>query len=212
MANERLEFLGDAVLDLIVVEGLWHRYPSGSEGELSKLKAMLVSGSALHLVAESLHLGEFILMSASEARNGGRRRSSILEDTMEALIAALYLDGGIKAASCFVEKYILSRAAGIASEKIDINYKSRLLEFAQGQGLSAPHYWTIEERGPDHMKEFVIDVLIGNNNLGRGTGRSKKSAQQDAARKALIRIEQSPLLLPYTSSHLNTEQINQAAQ
>lgn len=187
-ANERLELLGDAVLDLIVVEGLWRRYPYHREGDLSKLKAMLVSGEALHRVAEELHLGGYILMSESEARNGGRRRSSILEDTFEALIAALYLDGGMPVARRFVERHVLSRAEGLTTGRVDINYKSQLLEFAQGRGLPAPSYQTVAERGPDHLKEFEVEVVVGGRHVGMGFGGSKKAAQQIAARDALSRV------------------------
>ncbi len=190
-ANERLELLGDAVLDLIVVEGLWRQFPQHQEGELSKLKAMLVSGQALHQVAQGLHLGEFIVMSESEARNGGRCRSSILEDTFEALVAALYLDGGMPAAKKFVERHILSRAEGLARGNVDINYKSQLLEFAQAHGMTAPHYQVLSERGPDHQKEFEVEVFLAGRSVGHGTGANKKSAQQLAARDAILHISAS---------------------
>jgi len=192
-ANERLELLGDSVLDLIVVDDLWHRYPNMQEGDLSKLKSMLVSGTALHRVAEELQLGSFILMSESEARNGGRRRCSILEDTLEAIIAALYLDGGIPVARKFVCKYILCRADYLTATEADNNYKSQLLEFAQGRGMSSPHYEIVGEKGPDHRKEFEIEVYIGNILSGRGSGNSKKIAQQNAAQDALNKIQSNVL-------------------
>jgi len=190
-ANERLELLGDAVLDLIVVEGLWKSFPHLQEGDLSKLKSMLVSGQALNAVARELHIGDHILMSESEARNGGRTRGSILEDAFEALVAALYLDGGMDAAKGFVNRVILSRANGLASAGVDINYKSQLLEFAQGRGLSAPHYHVLKEKGPDHQKEFDIEVYLDGRPVGRGFGASKKSAQQMAARDAMGHLAES---------------------
>jgi len=193
-ANERLELLGDAVLDLIVVEGLWRRFPNLQEGDLSKLKAMLVSGQALHSVARSLRLGEYIKMSESEARNGGRARGSILEDTFEALVAALYLDGGMPVAHKFVSRVILSRAENLAATGVDINYKSQLLEYAQGRGMPAPHYHVIVERGPDHLKEFEVEVLVAGRSQGRGFGASKKAAQQMAARDALANLQREPAL------------------
>ncbi len=188
-ANERLELLGDSVLDLIVVDNLWRRYPSMQEGDLSKIKSMLVSGIALHKVAEELQIGNFILMSESEARNGGRRRCSILEDTLEALIAALYLDGGISVASKFVVKYILCQAEKLTTTEADNNYKSQLLEFAQGRGIASPYYQIVGERGPDHKKEFEIEVYLGDVLSGRGSGNSKKLAQQNAAHDALNKIQ-----------------------
>lgn len=194
-ANERLELLGDAVLDLIVVDDLWRRYPLLQEGDLSKLKAMLVSGAALHRVADDLKIGDFILMSESEARNGGRKRCSILEDTLEALIAALYLDGGMRAARKFVCKYILCQAAQLTASDSDNNYKSQLLEFAQGHGYHSPEYQVIAERGPDHKKEFEIVVYLGSVAAGYGAGKSKKSAQQKAAQDALKNIENQSISL-----------------
>ncbi len=192
-ANERLELLGDSVLDLIVVDDIWRRYPKMQEGDLSKLKAMLVSGVALHRVAEELQIGHFIVMSESEARNGGRRRCSILEDTLEAIIAALYLDGGIPAAKKFVCKYILCNAEHLTTTEADNNYKSQLLEYAQGRGMTSPVYEIIGERGPDHKKEFEIEVYIGGLLSGHGSGNSKKIAQQNAAQDALKNIENNIL-------------------
>jgi ribonuclease-3 len=187
-ANETLEFLGDAVLDLIVAQHLYQRFPDLREGDLSKMKSMVVSGQNLHQVARSIQLGDCILMSSSEARNGGRRRDSILEDTLEALVAALYIDGGIKAAQRFVERHILPKIETIAREKVDINYKSQLLEYAQARGIASPSYRVIKERGPDHAKEFEIEVWLKNAPIGHGKGHSKKEAQQDAARDAISRF------------------------
>jgi len=189
-ANERLELLGDAVLDLIVVEGLWRHFPHLQEGDISKLKAMLVSGQALHSVARSLRLGQYIRMSESEERNGGRSRSSILEDAFEAIVAALYLDGGMRTAREFVLRTILSRADALASNGVDINYKSQLLEYAQARGMATPHYQVIAERGPDHSKQFEVEVFVGGEVKGSGRGSSKKAAQQSAARAALFQLQQ----------------------
>lgn len=189
-ANERLELLGDAVLDLIVVDYLWRRFPKLQEGDLSKLKAMLVSGTALQQVAQELRIGDFILMSESEARNGGRRRSSILEDTLEALIAALYLDGGMRAAERFVHKHILCRVDELTAPEADCNYKSKLLEYAQGRGICSPEYRIVREYGPDHRKGFDVAVFIGGVYAGEGSGASKKAAQQMAAKNALENIDQ----------------------
>lgn len=184
-SNEQLEFLGDAVLDLIVVEYLCKRFPNKREGELSKLKAMVVSGQCLQDIAHKLNLGNFILMSDNEARNGGRERGSILEDTFEALIAALYLDGGYRTARRFIKRYILPSIDHLAKDHADYNYKSQLLEYVQSHGLSAPYYRVIAEDGPDHAKHFHIQVTVNGKLIGRGCGLSKKAAQQEAAYIAL---------------------------
>ncbi len=204
-ANERLELLGDAVLDLIVVDDLWRRYPRMQEGDLSKLKAMLVSGTALHGVADDLQLGNFIVMSESEARNGGRRRGSILEDTLEAIIAALYLDGGMPAAKKFVHKHILCRVDQLRSPDADSNYKSQLLEYVQGRGMALPNYQTVRERGPDHKKEFEIEVYISGTLSGHGSGSSKKIAQQNAAQDALQNIENKVISFIDSKESLQSE-------
>lgn len=194
-ANERLELLGDAVLDLIVVEGLWRRFPTFQEGDLSKLKSMLVSGTALSSVALSFHLGKYVVMSEGEERNGGRTKASILEDTFEALVAALYLDGGLPAAKRFVDRLILVRADHLARGRVDINYKSQLLEYAQARGIPAPFYRVIAEHGPDHQKEFEVIVHLEQDPIGYGTGPNKKGAQQAAARDAIQRLESEPWMM-----------------
>jgi ribonuclease-3 len=184
-ANELLELLGDAVLAMTVVEYLYHRFYDRGEGELSKIKAMLVSGKSLQSVARTLQLGDHILMSENEARNGGRLRDSILEDTCEAVIGALYLDGGWIAANRFIQRHILAQADRLANETEDFNHKSQLLEYAQARGLPAPDYRVRAETGPDHAKEFQVEVFLDGKSLGIGVGRSKKDAQQKAAQMAL---------------------------
>lgn len=187
-SNEVLEFLGDAVLELVVVEHLYRRFPDKREGDLSKLKALLVSGSLLNQVGAEIQLGRFILMSENEERNGGRARCSILEDTMEAIIGALYLDGGIKPAKRFIEKYIISKSDDPVTLKAEENHKSILLEYSQARGMGAPLYKTVSEEGPDHCKHFEVEVYIGDQLLGRGGGNNKKSAQQNAAAVAVAFI------------------------
>ncbi len=173
------------MLDLIVVDYLFSRFPDSREGELSKLKSMLVRGRSLQKIAREMKLGDYILMSDNEARSGGRGRSSILENTFEAIVAALYLDGGNKTARRFITRRVLSQVDDIASRSEDYNYKSQLLEYAQANGLSAPIYRVITEIGPDHARHFEIEVSLGDKPLGRGNGRSKKAAQQQAARVAM---------------------------
>lgn len=187
-SNETMEFLGDAVIELFVVEYLYRKYPGKDEGELSKLKSMLVSGKALNKVARKLNVGDHILMSKNEARNGGRSRDSILVDSIEALVAALYLDGGRKAARRFVNCHILINLQDIVQHKKDDNYKSQLLEYAQARGLSNPSYHIVNESGPDHSKHFLIEVSLNNEVLGCGRGCSKKTAQQNAACEAISKL------------------------
>lgn len=190
-SNELLEFLGDAVLGFVVVEELYNRFPDKTEGELSKLKSMLVSGNSLQGIAHNQHIGDFILMSQNEAANGGRTRRSILEDTFEAIIAAIYLDSGMSAARRFIVHTVLSNVDQIVHEGTDTNFKSQLLEYAQARGLRPPEYQLISEQGPDHEKQFEIQVLIGKDNLGTGSGRTKKAAQQKAARNAVYMLNTS---------------------
>jgi len=190
-SNETLEFLGDAVLGLVVVEHLFREYPEKTEGDLSKVKSHVVSGKVLQEIARNMDLGSYILLSRNEARNGGRNRSSILEDTLEAVIGALYLDGGLEVAGNFINKRIISDIDDLIAGKLDSNYKSQLLEYVQGIGLSSPVYNVISEEGPDHRKRFEVEVRVHNKSLGIGAGRSKKAAQQQAAHEAVKRLDDS---------------------
>ncbi len=187
-SNEQLEFLGDAVLDLVVAEQLCVRFPEKQEGELSKLRSMIVNGKALQTVGLKLNLGKFIHMSENEARNGGRKRRSILEDSLEALIAALYLDGGFAVAKRFIVKNVIPDLNKIAKTEADYNYKSQLLEYVQARGLANPVYTVVSEDGPDHEKRFHVEVIVDGSRLGDGFGKSKKSAQQKAAQAAIQSI------------------------
>lgn len=184
--NERLEFLGDAVLDLVVREELLQRFPRAREGQLTRLKSLQVSGRQLTRIAREMELGAYLQMSDGEQRSGGRTRASILEDALEALIGAIYLDGGLPAAKRFIDRFIASRARRGRESARDRNYKSLLLEYVQSRGISHPVYRVVSERGPDHEKTFTIEVLIGGVSYGRGGGRSKKRAEQIAAREALL--------------------------
>jgi ribonuclease-3 len=190
-SNETLEFLGDAVLGLVVVEHLFREFPDKTEGDLSKVKSHVVSGKVLQDIARNMNLGSYILMSRNEVRNGGRDRSSILEDTLEAIIGALYLDGGLEVARNFIDRRIISDIDDLIAGKLDRNYKSQLLEYVQGIGLSSPVYNVISEDGPDHKKHFEIEVKVQNKSLGIGSGRSKKAAQQQAAHEAVKRLDDS---------------------
>ncbi|MFA7330993.1 MAG: ribonuclease III [Candidatus Delongbacteria bacterium] len=188
-SNERLEFLGDAVLDLCISHHLFLRFPEKKEGELTKLKSIIVSGPFLVQVAGEIGLGRHLRLSESEDRTGGRQRASILEDAFEALLGALYLDGGMSAAEAFVRRHILDDLDLTQASRDNRNYKSLLLELSQGRGLGNPTYHVVEEIGPDHSKYFVVDVLVGEQVLGRGSGASKKKAEQEAAREGLAALE-----------------------
>ena len=183
--NERIEFLGDAVLELAISNMLYHTMP-GQEGDLSRRRAQIVCEPSLAYVARALDLGPFLNLSRGEDKNGGRQRDSILSDFVEALIGALYLDGGYEAAFRFIEREILSRLEEIDSHT-EQDYKTLLQETVQADHLS-PIYTLIGEDGPPHDRVFTMRVEIDGKVLGIGTGRSKKAAEQHAARKALEQI------------------------
>lgn len=183
--NERLEFLGDAVLDLVIREELLERFPDAQEGQLTRLKSMQVSGRQLARVARGMELGAYLQMSSGEDRSGGRKRSSILEDALEALIGAIYLDGGLLPAKRFIDRFIATSIQPGDEPEHDRNHKSLLLEFVQSRGLGHPDYRVIDEDGPDHAKVFTVVVVVDGHPRGQGEGRSKKQAEQEAARQAL---------------------------
>ncbi|MBD3167795.1 ribonuclease III [bacterium] len=184
-ANERLEFLGDAVLDLVVCEKLYSNFPGAQEGYLARLKSLAVSGRQLASKARRMGLGAWLQVSDGEARNGGRTRRSILEDSLEAVIGAIYLDGGLNETRRFIERFVTYDVNSRLIHDREDNYKSRLLEYAQGQALGAPVYHVTGEEGPDHDKTFYVEVLVGSVPVGRGEGHSKKQAEQGAAREAV---------------------------
>jgi len=189
-SNERLEFLGDSVLGLIVSDFLFRRFPDQPEGDLTKTKSLLVNEASLHRTADEIDLGEYIFLSPDESRAGGRQRASILSDALEAIIGAMYLDGGLAVARAFVRRYLLSRMDDIIADKNFRNYKGDLLELLQSLSAGMPHYEIIEETGPDHDKTFTVGVFSGNEQIGAGLGYSKKDAEQKAAREALRHLKQ----------------------
>ena len=190
ISNERLEFLGDAVLDLCVADHLYRTFSTSAEGDLTQFKSVIVSGGYLVGRARHIGLGDWLLLSESEIRTGGRDRASILEDAYEALIGALYLDGGIDVAREFIQKAILMDLDLEAVLDRNQNYKSQLLELSQRRNHGTPVYRVIDEIGPDHSKFFVVEVQMAERVLGKGTGSSKKRAEQDAARAALEQLRQ----------------------
>jgi ribonuclease III len=181
--NETLEFLGDAVLDLAVSDLLMRRFPDKSEGDLSKMRASLVNAAVLAEKAADLHLGELLRMGKGEERSGGRKKKSILAGVFEALLGAIYWDGGYEPTRRVVERYF---APGIEETKLgQQDYKTRLQEISQMLFHEPPVYKLVAETGPDHEKRFMTEIIIGGKVLGHGEGRSKKQAEQEAAGKAL---------------------------
>lgn len=188
-SNERLEFLGDAVLEMLVTEFLFRRFKNKGEGKLTQMKSQLVRRTVLTRQAERLGLEAFVLLSAHERAANRERRPSILGDALEALIGAIYLDGGLEAARAFVQRAVLADFQQIIRQEDNINFKNKLIEYAQSMGSGTPRYLVHSEEGPDHDKIFSIQVSITGQRVGRGRGRSKKEAQQMAAKDALKRLD-----------------------
>lgn len=187
-SNERLEFLGDSVLELVVNEYLFEQYPEHQEGELTKMKSLLVSRGVLAEQAKRLNLGRFLLMSDAERDSGGSYRASILADGFEAVIGALYLDGGMLGARNFVNENLLVDVNYILGSQIHVNYKSLLQENIQERMKTYPRYRIISETGPDHRKVFTVEVTVKGDRLGEGKGTNKKRAEQAAAKNALEHV------------------------
>ncbi len=188
--NERLEFLGDAILDFVAAEYLYQHFPEMDEGELTSLRAALVRGESLAHFALDFGLPPFLLMSRGEDAAGGRGRAPLLAGAFEALIGALFLDDGLEPARRFVLRFLPSEAEHIHQERLDRDAKSMLQELSQGQLQITPLYRLVETRGPDHAKVFTVEVFLKDRVLGRGDGRSKQIAEQEAARVALIALRQ----------------------
>ncbi|SHK87356.1 ribonuclease III [Rhodothermus profundi] len=193
-SNERLEFLGDAVLGFIVAAYLYEHFPDRNEGFLTRLRAKLVNREALAQAARRLKLGTYVRLSENMERVGGRENDSILSDAFEALVGALYLDLGLEATRAFVERVLLEPLDLEALARRPDNYKSLLLEFAQARGWPQPRYRVVAEEGPSHARTFTVEAWIGNRRLGRGTAGSKKQAEQQAAREALARLQAAETL------------------
>lgn len=187
--NERLEFLGDAVLDFLTGEYLYHRFPELREGPLTSVRSALVRRETLARFARHLDLGHHLLMGHGEAETGGRERPAILCAALEAVVGALYLDQGLDAVQRLIEPLIGPEAGHILQARLDKDAKSHLQELAQGRLHRTPRYATVAEDGPDHAKEFTVKVTIGRHVYGHGTGPSKQQAAQAAAREALDRFE-----------------------
>lgn len=186
-SNERLEFLGDAVLELLTTKFLFEKFPKKPEGVLTAYRSALVKTTTLADTAIKLGLGDALFMSKGEEATGGRTNVGLLADTMEAVIGALYLDQGLEIVDAFLKKELFTEIDSILENKLYKDPKSHLQEVVQALGFDTPQYEVITEKGPDHDKEFTVQVLVNNTSVAVGTGSSKQRAQQDAAQKALAK-------------------------
>ena len=186
MSNERLEFLGDSILGMLVAEHLYRTFPDRPEGELTRMRADMVCEKTLAGVADGLNLGEHLLLGKGEEQSGGRSRNSILADAVESVIAACYLDGGMAAAVSFVQRFILVNVPVVKLKNAD--YKTALQELVQQKKNQVLAYSLAGESGPDHDKQFVVELTLNGQTVGRGVGSSKKRAEQDAARDAMEKL------------------------
>lgn len=183
---ERLEFLGDAVLEVVSSEFLFHKYPDVPEGQLTKMRASMVCEPSLAFCARDIELGKYILLGKGEETTGGRDRESITSDVMEALIGAIFLDGGMEKAKAHIERFILS---DLEDKVLFYDSKSNLQEILQGKLKKEFEYIVLDENGPEHEKEFIVEVNVEGEALGIGKGRTKKAAEQQAAYQALLNLK-----------------------
>ena len=183
--NERLEFLGDAVLDLIVGEYLYKKFSKSDEGKLSKIRASLVNEAGFDKLARALKLGDYILLSNAEDNNGGREKPSLLSNAFEAIIGAIYLESGLKTVEKIAIKLIEANHEEISLDSLFRDFKTTLQELTQARFGMTPEYKVISSRGPDHLKEFEVGVFIQDKEYARAIGKSKKIAQQEAAKEAV---------------------------
>ena len=184
--NERLEFLGDAVLELVSSEFLYMNYPTMPEGEATRKRASMVCEQTLALCAKEIDLGNYLFLGKGEELTGGSDRASVTSDALEALIGAIYLDGGFTSAKEFVEKYVLN---GIEEKQLFFDSKTIFQEMMQSITTEPIHYELVGEEGPDHCKTFMVELFVGDRSAGKGNGKSKKAAEQAAAYDAIIKIK-----------------------
>jgi len=185
--NERLEFLGDAVLELVTTEHLFEKYPEHPEGDLTSYRAALVNTTSLSETASELGMNDYLLLSKGEAKDTGRARQYILANTFEAVVGALFLDQGYDVARGFIAKYLLPKTEKMVAGRLWQDAKSRFQEVAQERVSITPNYEMVSEEGPDHDKHFTVGVFLGSDLVAEGEGKSKQEAEQDAAQKALVK-------------------------
>lgn len=184
--NERIEFLGDAVLELAVSEYLFQNYPKKNEGQMTKIRSSLVCEFTLSQCARDISIGSYLYLSKGEEMTGGRERNSILCDAFESVIGAIYLDSGFEEARKFIDRYLLQ---DVEDKTLFYDAKTMLQELVQGNNWGVLSYTLLEEKGPDHNKEFLVQVQVGERALGSGVGRTKKAAEQQAAYEAMKRLK-----------------------
>lgn len=187
-SNERLEFLGDAILGSVIAEKLYQDLPSFTEGEMTELRAALVRRDTLARAARAIGLGDYLYLGRGEEASGGRHKPVNLAGALEAVIAAIYLDQGAATAKDFILRLFNKELQKVVSRGVEVNYKSQLQELIQAREQQTPAYYVIESTGPDHDRRFTVEVRVGDTVLGRGSGRSKKEAETEAARSALERL------------------------
>ena len=187
-SNERLEFLGDAVLGFVVAEKLYQDFPHFTEGEMTRVRATLVRGYTLARIATAIKLGDYLYLGKGEEASGGRHKPTNLAGALEALIAAIFLDQGLVTARDFILRLLNEELQKTVSRGVEIDYKSQLQELIQSRQQPTPVYYVVKAAGPDHAKRFTVEVRVGNTMLGRGTGRSKRMAETEAARLALEQL------------------------
>ena len=188
VSNERLEFLGDAVLSFLTSQYLYRNFPDYPEGTLTNIRSSLVKTRSLSDIATTLGLGDLLLLSRGEEESGGRTNPSLLADTFEALLGAIFLDGGVGCAQTFVETYVFTKTKEIIDGKLYIDFKSFLQEIIQEESKISPTYHVTKSQGPDHAKTFWVEAIAGDAALGSGSGRSKQEAEQQAALAALVKM------------------------
>ena len=188
-SNQRLEFLGDAVIEIVTAHALFDKYPEKGEGPLTEARAALVNGSSLANVSRKLNLGKFILLSPEEDHRDGRENPSILADLYEAISGAIYIDGGYAEAKKFIEVTLLVDLSASFQQAKLTNHKSRLLEYAQANALGNIRYMVINQTGPDHAKVFEVEVVLNGDSLGHGSGKRLKDAEQKAAQESLALLD-----------------------
>ena len=183
--NERLEFLGDAVLELVVTDFLYKKYPKKPEGEMTSLRSALVNSTMLAEISSSLNFSEYLLLSRGEAKDKGRARQYILANTFESVVGAIYLDQGYDSANKFIGEFLLPKITEVEEKRLWIDAKSFFQEQAQEKFGQTPQYKTLKDHGPDHDKVFTVGVFVGEDLIAEGSGKSKQDAEQEAARNAL---------------------------
>lgn len=187
-SNERLEFLGDAILGFLIAEKLYQDFPDLTEGEMTKLRSVLVRRETLTSIARAIRLGDYLYLGRGEEAGGGRDKSANLAGVLEAVVAAVFLDKGLAITRDFVLKIFGEELQKVTGQEAGADYKSQLQEFIQSRYRSAPTYRLVEAMGPDHDKRFTVEVVAGDTVLGRGSGKSKKAAETEAARLALEQL------------------------